>query len=88
MLLLKWNKKQRSFRDFDHMMAALKLTKIGDAERAAIEKASRKGDALYGCIDPYASEMGFTENPPPAELMVDADPEVLASRYWTLSAEI
>ena len=87
-ILLYWNKKIRSFKDFDDMMKVLKLTKISDEARIVIERANRKGDILHGCINPYASEMGAGENPQPAELMVDADPEVLASRYWRLSAEI
>lgn len=88
MLLLTWNNKPRTFRDFDHMMAALKLTEIDVGARAAITRASSRGDSLFGCGNPYVSEMGAGENPPAMSLMVDASASDLASRFWTLRDEI
>lgn len=88
MILIIWNKKHKQYIDIETMKRKLGLTKIDKEEEKFLIQASKRGDYLFGDINPYQSEMSTGEPVMARELLLAKTQEELNETQWVLQGQV
>ncbi len=81
------NGKRKVFTSFEKIEATVRVYLSGD-DKAQIERASAKGDALYITFNPFDSEMKAGEEDTTPSALIATSQEELDACFYTLREEI